>query len=252
MKKCLSVALAALLLVVLFTACAKTPAETGGNGDAPDMENSAAPSGKPERPGNTAIAEYSYQYTNMRLELPEDWEYEILPGTGDVAFGADDRPADTFGIQFWPKAEPSMSVNLRYYAGGIGLCGTGVTFEELSFKNGLTATKCTEGLGDDFWVFLIYHDVPGAYALECITSKELWSAYENIVMSILENAELGRGILSETEAIEIAKTEYTGSYESVRADFDHTEGAWQIRFSTNDMTGQEQTIRIDAQRTVYA
>lgn len=254
MKRLLSATLSAILLTMLCSGCAEYPAATGNNGNnqgndrnsISETENGAIQISRPEQQKNTATVEYSHQYTNMKLELPADWEYDIM-AAGDDDIGTVDEPAKYFGIQFWPKAQPSMTINFYYRVNGIGLCGTGVTFEDVAFANGLTATKCTEGLSDNFWFLLIYHDVPGTYTAECAISKDLWSEYENAVMSILESVEIGKNILSETEAIEIAKAECTVSYNTVRAYFDYAEGVWEIHFSTDHMADGEQTIWIDAQ-----
>ncbi len=257
-KRLLSAALSVLLLAMLLSGCAKAPAETeftGSNqGDdintVNETKSSIAPSSKPNQQKNTETVEYSYQYTNMKLELPADWEYDIMAAAEDENGGTVDAPANEpanyFGIQFWPKAQPSMTISLYYHVDGIGLCGTGVTFEDITFENGLTATKCTEGMGDNFWFFLIYHDVPGTYTVEYAFSKDLWSEYEDEIMTILESVEIGKDILSETEAIEIAKAEYTVSYDTVGAHFNYDDGVWKITFSTNS-AGEDQTILIDAQ-----
>lgn len=252
MKKRLSVALSALLLTLFFSGCAQTPAETGLGGSKQGTENGVIQEGNLEQQKNTITVEYSYQYTNMRLKLPLSWEYDILAGAGDEEIAGGSKSADYFGIQFWPQAEPSMAFRLYYHVNGIGLCGTGVTFEDISFENGLTATKCTESIDDGFWFFLIYHDVPGSYAVECSSSKGQWSEYENAVMSILESLEIGTGILSETEAIEIAKAKCSISYDTVRAHFDYINGVWEIRFSATNIAGGNQTIWIDAQGEIQS
>lgn len=250
MKKWLSVALSALLVTLLVSGCGETPAKTGLDGSSQRPENGAAQGGAPEQQKNTTPVEYSDQHTNMRLALREGWDYDSTPGAGEGEAVDAAGAADSFGIQFWPQAEPSMRISLRYYVNGIGLCGTGVTFEEISFENGLTATKCTEDMEHGFWFFLIYHDVPGAYAVECFTSKELWSEYESTLMSILESVEVGTGILSESEAIEIAKGECTVAYDTVRAYFDCVDGLWEVRFSTDNAVGGNQSIWIDAKGEV--
>lgn len=246
-KRILFVALSMLLFTMIFSSCAQNSTKTEIEGRNTDPQNGFPESGKVERTRNIETVEYSYQYANMKLELPVEWEYKIMTGEGDADNSTTNEYANNFGIRFWPKAQPSMTIDFRYHANGIGLCGTGVTFEDISFKNGLTATKCTEGTNNSYWFFLIYRDVPGDYAVECYTSKDLWSQYESTIMSILESVEIGKNILSETEAIEIAKVECTVSYDTVRTHFDYTNGVWQIHFSTNDLSGADQIIWIDAQ-----
>lgn len=201
MKKRLTVILSVLLLVLLFSGYVAGLQEKGAEG-----------SGEPEQQKNTISVEYSYQNTNMKLELPEDWDYDIIAAAGDGEPGAVDESAYRHGIRFWPRNDPSMKLSLCYHINGIGLCGTGVTFEDISFENGLTATKCTEGTNDNFWFFLIYHDVPGDYAVECSTSKTLWSEYEKIIMSILESVEIGKDTLSDNVIIDIELLAYSTFY----------------------------------------
>lgn len=254
MKRPLStIVLSALFLTLLFSGCANVPSNTridksnqSSNMNIASETKSGEAEGSKLEQQDMGIVEYSYHYANMKLDLPEDWEYDIMAGTGDNDASAVDEPTNYFGIQFWPKAQPAMTISLCYRIDGIGLCGTGVTFEDIAFSNGLTATKCTEGISDDFWFLLIYHDVPGTYTIECAASKNLWSKYESNVLSILESVQIGTNILSETEAIEIAKAECTVSYDTVRAYFDYTNGVWKIHFSTNDVVGGDQTIWIDA------
>ena len=239
MEKRFSAILSVLFFAMLFFGFTDTPRQAEVDRDNLTGIGETESSG-PRQKEKTETVAYSYQYTNMKLELPTDWAYNILAGNVDES-------ADNFGIQFWPQAQPSMKISLRYHVNGIGLCGTGVTFEDISFQNGLTATKCTEGSDDNYWFFLIYHDVPGAYAVECSASKSLWAAYEHAIMSILESVEIGKNILSETEAIEAAKAECTVSYDTIRAYFDHTVGVWKIRFSTSDEADGDLTIRMDIQ-----
>jgi hypothetical protein len=238
MKKLLSVVLSLLLLITAFSGCAAVAFRDEVDEDHQGGIGETA-SAAPEQQEQTKIAEYSYQYTNMKLELPDDWEYKILEGS-------EEQSVNSFGIQFWPKAQPSMTIRLLYHVNGIGLCGTGVTFEDVLLENGLTATKCTENIDKDRWFFLIYQDVPGAYAAECSASQGLWNEYGDAVMSILGSAEIGKNILSESEAIEAAKEGYAAAYDTVRAYFDHGSGTWEIHFRTEN-SGEDQIVRIGAQ-----
>jgi hypothetical protein len=56
----------------------------------------------------TTTAAYAYQFANMSLELPEDWEYEVV----DVDSAAEEGPVLQFGISFWPSAEPEALFRL--------------------------------------------------------------------------------------------------------------------------------------------
>lgn len=138
---------------------------------------------------NTKTAEYSYEDVYMSLTLPEGWEYEIIPAA------LDSDPASygiIYGINFWRTDSPELSLTLEYHPRGIGICGTGVTFEDMVFESGLTATKCTESLdGDIYWFFLIYDEPHNNYAVSCSADSALWNEHESEIMAILETVTLG-------------------------------------------------------------
>lgn len=141
----------------------------------------------------TSPVEYSGPSGSMSLELPEGWDYEIVEPDDTVEFGGS-------GICFWPTGEPDMKLSLLCYPGPLGMCGTGVTIEDVSFSNGLTATSYTETLGDDsFWMTLIYKDKDGVYAMECRASTELWETYQARAQAIFESVRLDLDEMPETE-----------------------------------------------------
>lgn len=212
----LPLAMFALLFITLLAACAHAP-------------------GAQEE---TRTAEYSHRYANMALDLPLDWEYSIREATKDDG-------NSTFGIEFWPQDDPSLKVSLLYHPSGIGLCGTGVTFKDIKLKNGLTATKCTEGFEDGTWFYLIYHDVPGDYSAECVPSKQQWEEYGDAIMSILGSARLGENVLSQAQAIEIAKAQCTIASDTARAHFNYFAGFWEVRLSAAGDARETQTIWVD-------
>lgn len=133
---------------------------------------------------NFEIAEYSHEGVSMSLLLPEGWAYEIVPAAADAA-------NNIFGIKFWPEAEPTLELMLEYHAAGIGICGTGVTFTDMEFENGLTATACTEQMEDGYWFFLIYDEPNNNYAVSYSGDYELWNEYEKTVNTILDTVNLG-------------------------------------------------------------
>ncbi len=122
----------------------------------------------------------------------------------------------------------------------------GVTFEDVTLAGGLAFTKCTEEIGDDMWLMLIFKDVAGNYALESTLSKKLWNQYEPALMAMLESLGLGEGHLRESEAIARAKSACTISYERERAFFNYQNGSWQVRFYTTGVAGGDQTVWINA------
>ncbi len=207
--------LSLILLAMVVSGCSGISAGVGDGNDNPGNLGEAGENNL-EWQEEAKTAEYSYQYANMALKIPEGWEYSIVD--------SDNRDHEnTFGIIFWPEDEPSMRIQLLYYANGIGLCGTGVTFEDITLENGLNATKCTEEIGGDiYWLFLIYKDVPGYYAAGCNVPKAMWDEYGDMIMSILGSAELGKDMINEEEAVEIARADCIISYKMERGFFDYT------------------------------
>lgn len=185
------------------------------------------------KPENDAVsAECCFNYAKISLPLPNGWEYKIIEPDAE----------NDFGISFWPAAEPKLTVTLLCHPKGFGICGTGVTFEEVSFSTGLTATKCTEGSDTDFWFLLIFKNLPGAYTAECNFSGNMWANYGKTLMALLGSAELGADVLPEEEAISIAEKECTINYDSKYCEFDVISGKWTICFYKSNNAGGDQTV----------
>lgn len=207
-------------------------------------------------------AEYHYQYANMLLQLPNDWEYEIL--------SADQKEENlrTFGIRFWPAEESDFKLELLYWMDKIGICATGVTIEKVAFENEMTAARYTETINGVRYVTWIYEDLPGTYAVSGNASEAVWEKYDRTIKEILESAELGKGNRTEEEAIAIASKAYlerismpksvyeevkqtedfAGFFdrERVRATFQCEDGRWKIEFSPSNGEEKPQVIWVDA------
>jgi len=141
-----------------------------------------------EQDGGSRLAAYSFETVSMSLELPAGWEYEIKAYT---------EGGSLYGLVFWPKEEPSLSLYLAYHANGIGICGTCVTCSDIQFPQGLTATACVEQSSGSYWFFLIFNQGDNKYAVECATTPALWAEYEDQIMSILDTAALGGDVQPE-------------------------------------------------------
>ena len=197
---------------------------------------------------DTIIAEYRTNYVNMQLQLPSDWEYEIVPNDPN-----EERKNQTFGIRFWPKEEADFKLELFYWTEGIGMCGTGVTIEDIEFSNGMLATQYTEKIEERLWLTIIYQNLPGTYVVSGSIPEELWEKYQPTIIKILETAELGKEIIDREKAVAIASEVFvesismpeeiyrdwketkdaSGFYDSVRAVFHWEEGDWEIKFYCN-------------------
>ena len=68
----------------------------------------------------TVLAENSNGFANMRLSIPEGWEFDLTEQEGDRIFG----------IRFWPAEQTEGKISIYYYD-SFGLCGTGLESEEI-------------------------------------------------------------------------------------------------------------------------
>lgn len=179
-------------------------------------------------------------YARIRLTLPEGWQAE------ETEFDLESEAAGEFGVVFWPEEAPEFQVSLNCYA-AFGLCGTGVTIEDITLPGGQAATTYTEG-GDVLSLYLCYQDTPGNYVALYQGSKALWEQYEDAVLSILGGAKLGvEGVLSEGEAIERVKDRCTIAYEDVYGRFDVADGSWEVTFYGEN---EREYFRVNADGTV--
>ena len=163
----------------------------------------------------------------MALQLPEGWSWEQV---------SDNGTDKTEGIRFYKTDDPTVSYTLLCWTGGYGICGTGVTSEEITLANGMKVWQHTEentekghhGHGGH-----LFEDVPGSYVAspsETMTT-EVWNANRDALLSILGTAQIGRKSVSQQAAIDAAKAQYTGAYDQVYATYDVTSGAWTVSFS---------------------
>lgn len=178
-------------------------------------------------------AQYEYQYANMSIPLPEGWSSQNVGGsiemeTQNGTLRAD--PAEEFGLDFWPEAQPEIRFSLRCRPYDIAVCGTGVAIEEISLENGLAAVQYSEQIGENCSVLLVFQDLPGCYTLEASYPKETWLEYQDELEFILNGAELANGLQREAEAIEKAKEVCPVDYDGAAAVFDLYGGLWQIDF----------------------
>ena len=143
---------------------------------------------------------YIYEgFCSMSLALPEGWAYRDEPaepepsGTGESE--EEETPAFRYGIRFWAEDFPEDTFGLYYYPDRIGMCGTGVTIEPVTFANGLTGTSYTEQISDGLWRTVIY-DCPdgfaGSVALEYAgVSEDMLAAHKIQLEEILESVQIG-------------------------------------------------------------
>lgn len=173
-------------------------------------------------------------YARIRLAVPDGWQAE------EWEFDLEHEAAGYCALALWPEDAPEFRIRLGCY-GALGICGTGVTIEELTLPGGEGAVLYTEG-GDTVWATLCWQDVPGGYAALYEGSRALWDQYRDEVLNILGGAELGvEGVVSETAAIGLAEGLCSFAYEGAYGQFDVVDGWWKVTFYGGNRT---ETFRV--------
>ena len=176
-------------------------------------------------------AEYSEGYAGIRMELPEGWVCEPVW----IAESDDDGYARG-GLEFRPEDQPDIRMGLYYYTDPYGICGTGVTREELTFSSGCGANLYWEELDELTYVYVFYKDTPGEYLFEAhYIPTDFWHEERETILSILDSAHVGNGALKESEAFALAEAECTKKYpqSSRHGSFDYLTGQWTFEFYGN-------------------
>ena len=233
-----------LLSILLALACVMTLAACGKKDD----DHTTDPTPTPDPQPAVTTAEYTHGYVDMMLELPEGWSWETVTDDGD---------SKTEGIRFYKTDDTTVSYTLLCWTGGYGICGTGVTSEELTLANGMKVWQHTEEdteKGTMVMADIFFEDVPGSYVAspsETMTT-EVWNANRDALLSILGTAQIGRKSVSQQAAIDAAKAQYTGAYDQVYATYDVTSGAWTVSFSKSAAGAKTDRLVVDAAGKVMA
>ena len=173
-------------------------------------------------------AVYSEGYAEIHMELPEGWITEPIW----ITESEDDGYARG-GLEFRPEELPDARMGLYHYPDPYGICGTGVTFEELTFSSGHEATLAWEELENLTYVYVFFKDTPGEYLFEAhYIPTEFWHEERETILSILDSAVVGGNALTESEALAIAEAECTQNYpqSSRYGSFDYVTGQWTFEF----------------------
>ena len=235
MKKLLAFILA-LACTLSLMACGKK------NNDTPD------PTPAPEPKPAVTTAEFTHGYVDMALQLPEGWSWETVSDNGS------DK---TEGIRFYKTADTAVSYTLLCWTGGYGICGTGVTSEELTLANGMKVWQHTEQdteKGTMVMADIFFEDAPGSYVASPsdTMTTEVWNANLDELLSILGTVQLGRKSVTMQAAMDAAKAQYTGEYDQVYATYDVTSGAWTVSFSKSAAGAKTDRLVVDAAGKVMA
>ena len=127
----------------------------------------------------------------LSIGLPEDWEYQIL---SEEDLEKEDN-LYSCAIRFWQKDYPEDIFVLGYQA-PFGMCGTGVTIDELKLENGITGWRYTEELDSTLWLTITLNhpenDVSGGtYLITASPSLEDWKVLEPAFEEILQTVWVG-------------------------------------------------------------
>lgn len=232
-----------LLAFILALACALSLMACGKkNNDTPD------PTPAPEPKPAVTTAEFTHGYVDMALQLPEGWSWETVSDNGS------DK---TEGIRFYKTADTAVSYTLLCWTGGYGICGTGVTSEELTLANGMKVWQHTEQdteKGTMVMADIFFEDAPGSYVASPsdTMTTEVWNANRDELLSILGTVQLGHKSVTMQAAMDAAKAQYTGEYDQVYATYDVTSGAWTVSFSKSAAGAKTDRLVVDAAGKVMA
>lgn len=204
----------ALAAAVTLSGCTvkPQPSDPTGNVDTPDPQ--------PAITGETA--EYTSGYVDMAMTIPEGWQWESVQ----------DKSMNTEGIRFRKTGDKAVSFELLCWRGGYGICGTGVTSEEITLSGGQKIWQHTEENTDSLWLNLYFENTPGDYvcAPTGTLTKETWDSCRDEVLAILNTAQFGRDAMTEQAAVDTAKAQYDGLYDETYGRYDIKTGVWTVTF----------------------
>lgn len=201
------------------------------------LEGDKPPVGSPPEPQEITgqLAEYTAGHVDMALTIPDGWAWETVEEDGQA------------GLRFRKTDDGTVSFRLTCWLNGYGICGTGVTEQDLTLSGGQMVWQYTEAAGDNVWVNIAFQDTPGSYVCmpdpSGVMDSAAWDGCRDEVLAILGTAQLGRGILTEQEAVELAKTKYDGDYDTAWGRYDVTTGCWAVTFSQSTLGGGNAVIR---------
>ena len=233
-----------LLAFILALACALSLVACGKKND----DNKTGPTPAPDPKPAVTTAEFTHGYVDMALQLPEGWSWETVSDNGS------DK---TEGIRFYKTADTAVSYTLLCWTGGYGICGTGVTSEELTLANGMKVWQHTEEdteKGTMVMADIFFEDAPGSYVASPsdTMTTEVWNANRDELLNILGTVQLGRKSVTMQAAMDAAKAQYTGEYDQVYATYDVTSGAWTVSFSKSAAGAKTDRLVVDAAGKVMA
>lgn len=128
--------------------------------------------GSPKETGNTLTC--SHGAVQISLGEMEGWEYETIPYT---------EGCHRFGIQFRPAGQEGY-IQVMYHPGGFGVCGTGLTTENVGIGS--------MGTYDDraVWDFISFQPPLDDFAVLNDGIGDWWLQYRSDAFAILQSMTL--------------------------------------------------------------
>lgn len=175
--------------------------------------------------------QHSSGYASIFLNIADGWEYETEEKDG----------SNDFCIAFWPSGQSEGKIKVWYYE-DFDVCGTGLEQEKIT----LSDYEAYKGTYDNkkVWDFISLIGTPGQYVVINDGADQWWREYGEEAMQVLDTLIVGKGIISETEAVEIAQTEVTVDYNETCASFDVENDVWTVDFYKKNTAGGNQKITI--------
>lgn len=139
---------------------------------------------------NRVVHETETEY--MSLVLPDDWSFEkkelcAVPTADDP----DGKGYHETMIAFWPTADPECVANLTVHPAPIGICGTGVTFEERTFACAGAGTVAYEDMGELRWYMIFFEAGEGRYDVQWSPTIVQRETYGDAFWKILDTIQIG-------------------------------------------------------------
>ena len=130
-----------------------------------------------------------------------------------------------------------------------------MTEQDLTLSGGQRVWQYTEGGQSTVWVNIAFQGVPGSYVCmpddNGVMGSAAWDGCRDEVLAILGTAQIGRGILTEQQAIDLAAAQYDGAYAMAWGRYDVKTGCWSVVFSEDSSGGNTVTRYVDSSGTVF-
>lgn len=136
------------------------------------------------------IIVYETEAGCLSIMLPNTWDYAIKPEEDEEQKGG---PADG-DIAFWPVAFPEAVFEIKYWE-QFGICGTGVTIEELTLSGGLIGYQYTENIENTLWITITLKQsedsgMNDVYVILASPELSVWEQIEPEFEEILDSVEI--------------------------------------------------------------